>query len=100
SAVSSAVIEVAPAAAKLPLVESTFTQVEVFKSDQLKAPEPELVSWNWPEMGVKGPPRTPEAVKLTAGETPRASRGPASTSIKAWPAGVPQPVHRSYPATA
>ena len=49
---------------------------------------------------ANGPPTWPVAEKPVAGETPKGSGGPVKASISASPVGVPQPVHRSYPATA
>src|SRR6516225_542402 len=54
---------------------------------------------SWAAMS-NGPPATPLATKPANGEMTRASGGPARALIRFVPAGVPQPVHRSYPGTA
>ena len=97
----------------IPLTIPTLSHADVHTNDQFADEAEALVNWNVPEAGANGPPPGPVKVKPVAGEilrplveavmlvvVPVPLPEPASALIRAAPLGVPQPVQRSYPATA
>ena len=91
---------VCPAAASVPLLAEALSQAEVLMTDQLNDEALELVSVKTWDEGENGPPDKPLLTNPDDGVIPKASVGPAKALIRFCPFGVPQPVQRSYPATA
>src|SRR5664280_1452467 len=83
----------------VPLAGEASSHTELLERDQLRFVVPRLVRTKFCDTTSNGPPIAPNAEKPPAGCTDSES-GIASASIKAWPAGVPHPVQRSYPGTA
>src|SRR5208337_1279429 len=77
AAVKLTVTFVVPPGGKTPWVGEPISQDAVFSSDQIKTDAPELVSSTLPELGLKGPPAGPNAVKPVAGVMPNGSGGAA-----------------------
>ena len=86
--------------ANVPFDGATLSQFEEPKTDQTKLEGLALLNTKVAEVALNGPPAGPLAVNPVIGEISRLFGAPASASIRGWPAGVPHPVHRSYPATA
>ena len=99
-AVSAAVTVVVPPGASVPPVPESDSQPCVTPALQVREDAPLLVSVLLLLAGENGPPAPPLKTTDVPGVICRLSAGPASASISALPAGVPQPVQRSSPATA
>ena len=90
---------VLPPAAKVPLAAERLVQVWGLAADQLRAAGPVFVRVQVTDSGLNGPPTWPFGANAGM-DTCKYSGVPAKALIRAVPTGVPQPVHRSYPATA
>src|SRR5580765_8337189 len=88
-----------PLGTSVPPVDETLSQTDVLARVHDNEFVPRLLKVKLCVVKVNGPPIPPVALKPFAGVTSNGS-GMANALIKICPAGVPQPVQRSYPFTA